>query len=111
MTLLAIGETCGRAPYVWSISSGGLPTGVSLDPSSGTLGGTPTNSGSFPFTVQVTDSVGRIATKQFSMTVAAILAISSAPSLPQGTAGASYAQTLAASGGSPPFPGSSSPAH
>jgi hypothetical protein len=99
----ALSAAGGRAPYVWSISAGGLPTGISLEASSGSLSGTPTNSGAFPFTVQVTDSVGRIASKQFSMTVAAILAISSAPSLPQGTAGASYAQTLAASGGSPPY--------
>ena len=50
--------TGGLGPYTWSISSGSLPSGVSLSSSEnfGYLSGTPTSSGSFEFTVEATDS-------------------------------------------------------
>jgi hypothetical protein len=40
----------------WSVSSGTLPPGLSLDPATGVISGTPTQTGSYTFTVQVTDS-------------------------------------------------------
>jgi hypothetical protein len=45
----------GVAPYVWTIATGSLPEGVTLS-SSGLLSGTPKVSGSFSFTIEVTDS-------------------------------------------------------
>ena len=48
--------TGGVSPLTWSITSGALPTGMSLDASTGALLGTPTVGGSFNFTVAVTDS-------------------------------------------------------
>jgi hypothetical protein len=45
----------GTAPYTWAITSGALPTGLSLS-SAGVLSGTPTAFGTFNFTVTVTDS-------------------------------------------------------
>ena len=50
-----LAATGGVAPYTWAISAGSLPTGLTLS-SAGLLSGTPTASGSFTFTVQVTDS-------------------------------------------------------
>ena len=50
-----LAATGGVAPYTWAISAGSLPTGLTLS-STGLLSGTPTASGSFTFTVQVTDS-------------------------------------------------------
>jgi len=47
--------TGGTAPYTWSVVSGSLPTGITLSPS-GVLSGVPTSSGTFSFTLQVTDS-------------------------------------------------------
>src|SRR6185312_15133152 len=35
----------GSAPYVWSVTAGALPTGLSLDASTGTVAGTPTTVG------------------------------------------------------------------
>jgi hypothetical protein len=44
----------GYAPLTWS-ESGALPTGMSLDSSTGTLTGPPTQTGSFPISVTATD--------------------------------------------------------
>jgi hypothetical protein len=51
-TIIASG---GTAPYTFSLSSGSLPTGLTIS-SSGTLSGTPTALGTFAATLQVTDS-------------------------------------------------------
>ena len=48
--------TGGVAPYTFSITSGSLPSGLSL--SDGTIGGTPTASGPFSVTIAVVDSAG-----------------------------------------------------
>ena len=45
----------GVPPYSWSIASGSLPPGLTLS-LSGTISGTPTQAGTFVFTVKVTDS-------------------------------------------------------
>jgi len=41
--------------FNWELISGGFPSGIVLDPFSGTLSGTPTNAGSFNFTIRVRD--------------------------------------------------------
>lgn len=48
----------GVPPYTFSINSGTLPTGLTLNTSSGTITGTPTASGPFNFTAMVVDSSG-----------------------------------------------------
>ncbi len=48
----------GSGTYTWSVSSGGLPAGVTLA-NDGTISGTPKLAGSFPFTLTVTDSESR----------------------------------------------------
>src|SRR5690349_3408368 len=58
----------GTSPYSWSVSSGTLPTGLSLS-SSGTLSGTPTVAGAFPFTVAVKDAVSGSASASLSINV------------------------------------------
>lgn len=57
-TLAASG---GVVPYTWSILSGTLPAGLTLNGSTGVISGTPTASGSSSFTVQCTDSTGALA--------------------------------------------------
>jgi hypothetical protein len=98
--------TGGFAPYNWS-TSGTPPPGLAF--SAGVLSGTPTQSGSFNFTVRVSDSSGSFTTKAFSLTVTAPLTITT-DSLPGGTAGSAYSQAFAATGGIPPYTWSVAPA-
>jgi Putative Ig domain len=63
----SLAATGGTSPYQWSISSGALPAGISLQSSTGSLVGTTTLSGSFSFTVKVSDSAGKTATRSFNL--------------------------------------------
>jgi len=94
----------GTPPYSdWKVVGGILPAGLSLDAANGRLAGTPTAAGTLSFTVQVKDSTGRSATKDFVLTIqAAPLLITTASPLPGGYVGQAYSQTLAASGGVAP---------
>jgi hypothetical protein len=62
--------TGGTAPYNWSLSSGTLPTGLSLQ-SSGLLSGTTNQTGQFSLTVQAVDfsSPNKTATKALTLAV------------------------------------------
>ena len=100
VTLSAAG---GRAPYTFAVTSGGLPGGLLLDAKSGSIFGSPTASGSFGFTVTVTDTASNTSSKQFSIAIAAGLTITTAPALPNGAIGASYSQALDAVGGAAPY--------
>lgn len=94
----------GTTPYTWSVTAGSLPPGLSLA-SNGTISGTPTSAGPFSFTAQVTDSANpaRTASQPLSITVVpAPLTITTA-SLPNGTVGQTYSQTMQASGGTTPY--------
>ncbi len=46
----------GASPYHFSVKTGTLPPGISLNPATGTLSGQPTTAGNFLFDVIVTDS-------------------------------------------------------
>lgn len=59
--------------YVWSLFSGSLPNGLTLS-SGGILSGTPTQAGNFNFTIEVTDSANRSATKAFALTITTVTA-------------------------------------
>ncbi|HLJ47001.1 MAG TPA: putative Ig domain-containing protein [Bryobacteraceae bacterium] len=94
----------GTSPYSWSVASGSLPPGLSINPQTGLVGGTPTTAGTFPFTIGVHDSVGGSATtSSLSIVVAAPLTITTT-SLPAGTVNVAYpSTTLTATGGTQPY--------
>lgn len=92
----------GTAPYTWAVTVGALPAGLQLAPQTGILSGAPLAAGAYLFTVRVTDNAGASRTDVFTLLVSAGLAITT-ESLPQATTGVAYSQTLAASGGTPPY--------
>ena len=62
----------GTSPYLWSVASGALPSGLSLSPT-GVVSGTPTSAGVAAFTLEATDAgtPTQTATAALSITVIA----------------------------------------
>ena len=94
-------STGGIGQLAWSVSAGSLPPGLTLDPSSGTISGTPTRGGSFTFTVKITDSVGQSDTQDLSINVTPLSITTT--SLPSGSIGQVYNQTVQTKGGVAPL--------
>ena len=107
----------GVQPYTFSITTGSLPAGLSLNASTGAISGTSTTTGTSSFTIKVADSnaSGAATTSaNFSLTVLQKLALANA-ALPDGRIGSAYSQQLDVTGGTPPYtfnlaPNSSLPA-
>jgi hypothetical protein len=97
-TLSAAG---GTPPYSWAVIAGS--TGALTLNSQGNLSGTPASPGTLNFTVQVTDKDSVTASKQFTLTIASGLTITTPPALSSGAVGAAYSVTLNASGGTTPY--------
>src|SRR5439155_9206116 len=63
--------TGGTGSYVWSVSAGTLPGGLSLAAGTGIISGTPTTAGTAAFTVRATDASGSgLAQQPLSITIA-----------------------------------------
>ena len=92
----------GNAGYRWT--SGPLPSGLSLDSSTGTISGTPAQSEtSDQVALCVSDQTGAQACHTFALTVAPTLAVATA-SLPSAEEGKPYTPyTLLAAGGEPGY--------
>lgn len=63
----------GTGPYTWSLASGTLPTGLTLNTAATglttSISGTPTAAGVFTFTVQVADSAAATDTQLYNVTI------------------------------------------
>ncbi len=97
--LVAVG---GTPPYSWSIVDGALPPGLSLDLSSGVIGGWPQASGEFQFTGEVTDQSQTQSRRLFQIRVNSALQFAAKPALPAAVLGKAYSNTIEISGGKPP---------
>src|SRR5204863_6508063 len=90
----------GGGTQTWTVESGALPAGLTLNPS-GLLSGTPATSGDFTFTVRVVDG-SRSATRTFTLSVVAGLKISAAD-VPAGEVARPFQLQLSAVGGKVPY--------
>ncbi|MEM7152810.1 MAG: Ig domain-containing protein [Myxococcota bacterium] len=63
-----LAATGGAPPYAWSVGSGQVPPGLSVD-ATGAVTGVPTATGDYVFEAQVEDAEGTTASRDFSITV------------------------------------------
>src|ERR1700722_2288253 len=97
--------TGGLLPLSRALTSGALPTGLSLSSSTTSsvqITGKPTAAGSFTFTITVTDSAGFSSSEQFTVVVSTIGITTTSP-LPPATVNVAYSVTFAAAGGLTPL--------
>ena len=99
----AIAVAGGTPPYLFAYTAGSFPPGLSLAGATGAITGSPVVAGSFDFTLQVTDGAGVVATRAYTLTVTAALAIATSSTLPPGVTGQAYAHSLTATGGAAPY--------
>ncbi len=85
-------------PELYSVTAGSLPNGLSLDGATGEIFGTQTVAGAFTFTITVTDAVGAASSQAYRVTINPSIVITTS-SLANGSIGALYNQTLAATRG------------
>jgi hypothetical protein len=78
----ALIATGGRLPYTFAIISGSLPPGLTLNPTTGAITGTPTTAGTFPYTAKVTDSSSGT---RLTKTVSCSITIGPTPTYPLST--------------------------
>jgi large repetitive protein len=93
--------TNGGSNLTWSVNSGSLPAGLTLNPSSGLISGTPTQAGDSTFQVKVSDG-SRSDVETYTLPVAEKLQIANAPAQ-VGEVGVLFSFTPNATGGRAPL--------
>lgn len=97
----------GVTPYTWSVDSGSLPAGLSLNASTGEISGTPTTAGTSTFTIKLSDNYAGNdpdPTKSFSISITASSLAITTSSLANGIINNAYGPvTMAGSGGVTPY--------
>lgn len=107
---IVVVNTGGLAPYTWAIVAGTAPIGLTIDASSGTLGGVPCTYNSttdftkiFTFTVQVTDAIGAKASKNYSINLSPALLSYGLLNQPTIIAGEQFKLAVPVFGGQSPY--------
>lgn len=90
----------GTTPYSWSITSGTLPSGLSI--AGGVISGTPSSAGTRVLVIRLTDAASRTVSSVITITVVDPLGLSN-QTLPSGVVGSQYEEFLHASGGRPSY--------
>jgi hypothetical protein len=91
----------GAQPQTWSVTAGSLPAGVTLDPATGYITGTPGTTGIYPFSLRVTDGcttfdVATVITNYPALQITTTALPVAAPNLP-------FTAQVQAAGGAPPY--------
>ena len=87
----------GQTPYTYSVVSGTLPTGLSLN-SSGLLSGTPASPSYATFSVQVTDALSSQSSRSYTLDVQPPAMDFTPTTLPSGTSGTPYSASFTPTG-------------
>lgn len=102
----ALAVTGGSSPYTWSITSGSLLAGLSLNSSSGLISGTPSaavTNQSLTFMVTDSSHPPLTASISFTLNISAAPLVITTSSLPSGSVNGAYSAALAATGGTTPY--------
>lgn len=91
----------GSSPLIWSIVSGSLPPGLSINQSTGQISGTPTQTGDWTFKVKVTDGT-RQDQQTYTLSIVQPLQITSAAKA-TGLPNTPFTFQLTATGGKTPY--------
>ncbi len=93
----------GNAPYNFTLASGSLPPGLTLN-SNGTVSGLATATGAYPVTVRISDQSGNTATANFTFTVSGSGSLQiSTSALATARNGQPYNASILANGGQQPY--------
>jgi len=101
--------TGGSGTYIWAISGGTIPPGMTFNGNQALLSGTATAAGTYKFTVKVTDTPGDTATMDETLVVGGAVGVqctscaSNTLTLPSGTPGVPYSASFTAVGGIAPY--------
>jgi len=93
----------GTRPFQFEIISGILPPGLTLDPQTGLISGTPTNAGSKTFYIQCADQDNMKVEREFTLEVTQKLQWVTSRDLPHATQDTDYFVSIQATGGKPDF--------
>jgi uncharacterized repeat protein (TIGR01451 family) len=95
----------GGTSYSYAVTSGSLPPGLSLNPTTGALTGTPSAAGNYTFGITATGWGGCTKTQSYSLLITGTCATVTVnpSSLPVATIGTAYNQTVTATGGTAPY--------
>ncbi|HEX3069057.1 MAG TPA: putative Ig domain-containing protein, partial [Thermoanaerobaculia bacterium] len=90
-------QSGGFGTTTFSLFSGTLPAGLTLNPSTGVLSGTPTQTGSFPIVVRATDSHGCTGNgPAYTLVIGCQVITVTNPATTTGTVNIAFSQTFAA---------------
>lgn len=92
----------GAGPYAFSLASGALPPGLTLQ-SGGAITGAPTKVGSYSFAIRVSGSGGNFSTKSYTIIVNFAVLTVAPGTLPDATSESAYSQALTVTGGTAPY--------
>lgn len=96
--------TGGSGSYFWTLFSGTLPGGLTLNGTTGLISGTTNSAGISTFTVTVTDTANSNVTASLNYILQSnVLTIVTTSPLPTATEGSAFSQTFIGTGGTAPY--------
>jgi hypothetical protein len=96
---VAYSQTLSVTPagtYSFSVLTGTLPSGLNLNASTGVISGTPSATGTATFTIQALAANGCSTTQNYTVAITCPTVSVSPATLPNGTTGTAYSQTISA---------------